>query len=473
MNTTYASSQQLYLDVNDEFSINDEYISIISGNHSKMEALNLLDKIDWDFGGVTTQYLSHKFHSYPARFIPQIPFTFIKLFTKENDVVLDPMCGCGTTLVESFLNGRNSIGNDFNPLATLISKVKTTLIPEADFRYIEKKIFKMKKYLDLDYGRIEERIDNLPNRNISKIFNKTIIGKLETIKEMLLEIKDENYNDVYDFGRVAFSATIWSLVENGNGMDVENTFIKKVQFMKKELLEMAKIVSRQSYTKVMQGDARKLEIDDDSVDLIVTSPPYVNALDYYRTHMYNMLWLEMDFGLLKKHEIGGHSHFIMNRFRLLSEYLADMLRSMIEMNRVLKNGKICAIVVGNSSLEYELIESHKYFESFAKDIGFEHFKTFFRNIDKSRKYTSANIGQIDDEFIVIFQKVSDSKVSANDDDFIAQAVKKQMETFREQIRKNPGTSIRGKKPTKARLLNNVERISFAIDTIQQDIKIKG
>jgi DNA modification methylase len=328
----------------------------------------------------------------------------------------------------------------------------------------------MKKYLDLDYCKIEERMDNLPNRTVSKIFNKTVIGKLETIKEMLLEIKDENYNDLYDFGRVAFSATIWSLVENGNGMDVENTFIKKVQFMKKELLEMARIVTNQSYTNVIQGDARKLEIDDNAVDLIVTSPPYVNALDYYRTHMYNMLWLEMDFGLLKKHEIGGHSHFMMNRFRLLSEYLADMLRSMIEMNRVLKDGKVCAIVVGNSSLEYELIESHKYFESFANDIGFEHFKTFFRNIDKSRKYTSANIGQIDDEFIVVLKKNSNSKVSVNDDDFIAQVVRKQMEAFREQIRKNSGTSIRGKRPTKERLLKNVERISSAIDTIQQDIK---
>jgi len=180
----------------------------------------------------------------------------------------------------------------------------------------------------------------------------------------------------------------------------------------------------------------------------------------------------MDFGLLRKHEIGGHSHYMMNRFRLLSEYLADMLRSMIEMNRVLKNDKICVIVVGNSSLEYELIESHKYFESFTKDTGFKYFKTFFRNIDKSRKYTSANIGQIDDEFIIVLQKSQNSKVSSKDDDFIAQAVREQMESFRDQIRKNPGTSIRRKRPTNDRLLKNVERISAAIDTIQDDIKIK-
>jgi DNA modification methylase len=80
----------------------DEFLHIISKKYRKDEALVALDRIDWDFKDSITQYLSHKFHSYPARFIPQIPLTFISLFTKEGDVVFDPMCGCGTTLVEAF-----------------------------------------------------------------------------------------------------------------------------------------------------------------------------------------------------------------------------------------------------------------------------------------------------------------------------------------------------------------------------------
>lgn len=450
----------------------ERFLKLISDKYKRSKALKVLDKVNWDFKDFTTQYLSHKFHSYPARFIPQIPLSFIRLFTKEGDIVLDPMCGCGTTLIEASLNNRHSIGNDFNPLAVLISKAKTTLIPETEFIPLERKFAQTKRYLDLDYRRIEERANNLPNRTISKIFNKAIIGKLEAIREMILELRDEGWNDLYDFGRVALSATIWSLVENGNGLDVENVFIKKVQAMKKEILEMAKIISNPPDIKVIKGDARKLEVEDNSVDLIVTSPPYVNALDYYRVHMYNMLWLGMDFDLFRKHEIGGHSHFIMNRFRLLSEYLGDMLRSMAEMSRVLKKGKICAIVVGNSSLEYELIESHKYFSSFANDIGFKHIKTYFRNIDKTRKYTSADIGQIDDEYIVVLEKTSDSKVSANDEEFITQKVKEQMIAFKEQIKKNPGTSIRGRKPTRNRLLKNIDKISEAIETIKDDIKIK-
>jgi DNA modification methylase len=450
----------------------EKFLQFLNEKYTKPAATNMLDKIDWNFKGFTTQYLSHKFHSYPARFIPQIPLSFIKLFTKPNEIVLDPMCGCGTTLVEAFLNNRQSIGNDFNPLAVLISKVKTTLIPESKFKYLEKKILKMKRYLDLDYRGIEKRVLNLPNRTVSKIFNRAIIGKLEAIREMILELRDEGLNDLYDFCQVALSSTIWSLVENGNGLDIENSFIKKVQMMEKELLEMAKIVTTTPSVKVIRGDARKLEIDNNSVDLIVTSPPYVNALDYYREHMYNMLWLGMDFDLFRRYEIGGHSHFINNRFRLLSEYLGDMLRSMIEMNRVLKQGKICAIVVGNSSLEYELIESHKYFSSFAPDIGFKHIKTYFRKIDTTKKYTSADIGQINDEYIVVLEKINNTKFKANDEEFIIAEIKKRMEAFKEKVKKSPGSSIRNRRPTKERLLRNVEKITEAIEAIPNDIKIK-
>ena len=450
-----------------------EYWDMINKDYSFSEALQILDKIDWDFKDFTTQYLTHKFHSYPARFIPQIPLTFIKLFTKAGETVFDPMCGCGTTLVEAFLNNRNSIGNDLNPLATLITKVKVTLIPDTEFKYLKEKLRRMKRFLDLDYKRIDKRIKSLPNRKISRIFNRVVISKLEVIRETLLEIKEEGgHDDIYDLGRVALSSTIWSLVENGGGLDVDDLFLKKVNLMEKELKKMSKIVKNPPKVKVITGDARKLQIENDSVDLIVTSPPYVNALDYYRVHMYNMLWLGMDFDLFKKHEIGAHSHFIYNRFRLLSEYLGDMLRAMIEMNRVLKENRLCVIVVGNSSLEYELIESHKFFAEMSKFIGFKPIKTYFRNIDKTRKYTSADIGKIDDEYILILQKVKDSEVTAEDDDFIVNVVTQQMTNFKKRIEKVQGTSIRGRKPTKERLLKNIEKIEEAINHIPEDIKIK-
>ena len=440
---------------------------------TKDEIIKNLDKIDWDFKGETTQYLSHKFHPYPARFIPQIPSTFIKLFTEEGETVLDPFCGSGTTLVESLINRRNSIGNDFNPFAVLLSKVKTTMVSDQDFEYLHKKLDHIKNFIKLDFSRIEERINNLPNRNQSKIFNKIVIEKLETLKDMILELKSEGKINLYDLCQIALSATVWSLVENGDGIDIEDTFIRKIHVMESALKEMQiKIKKPHPTTKIIQGDARKLALDSNSMDLIVTSPPYVNALDYYRTHMYNMLWLGLDFDIFRKNEIGGHSHFIYNRFRLLSEYLSDMFRAIIEMNRTLKKDKLCVIVIGNSSLEYELIESHKYFINFAQKVGFEHIKTYFRHIDKSRKYSSVGIGQIDDEYIVVLKKILDTSSSASDDKFIAERVKEEMKVFAQKVESDPGSSTRGKTPPKERLLKNIDKLNEAIKTINEDIRIK-
>jgi hypothetical protein len=146
---------------------------------------------------------------------------------------------------------------------------------------------------------------------------------------------------------------------------------------------------------------------------------------------------------------------------------------MIEMNRVLRKDKLCVIVVGNSSLEYELIESHRFFAVMVEHIGFTPMKTIFRNIDKTKKYTSADVGKIDDEYILIMQKNSNTEVNADDDNFIAGIVREQMIGFREQIKRIQGTSIRGRRPTKERLLKNIDKISEAIETIPQDIKIKG
>lgn len=413
--------------------------------------LEKLDKINWDFSGEQTQYLTHKFHSYPARFIPQIPKTFIELFTKKGDTVLDPFCGCGTTLVEAILSKRRAMGNDYNPLAVLISKVKTTLITKKDLSCFDKN--KMVK------RRWSGTVNKLPSRKLSKHFTKKVLQSIYNIKGFLQELKDGKSIDLYDFGRVALSSSIWSFIDNKGKQDIQTAFWKKIEMMKKEILNLNGSVL------AVCGDSRKLALDDNFIDLIVTSPPYVNALDYYREHMYNMHFLDMDVSHFKENEIGCHSKFLSNRFKLLFEYLSDMLRAMIEMNRVLKKGKFCVIVVGNSSLEYELIESHRFFSSFAASIGFKHHKSIFRNIAKGKKYTSEKIGQIDDEYIVVLEKINDSSFKTSDNNFVSGQVKKQMELFREQIKINPGSSMRGKKPTKKRLQQNLQKITEAMELV--------
>src|SRR3989344_7782152 len=433
---------------------------------NKISSFDLLEKINWDFKGSKTQYLTHKFHSYPARFIPQIPRTFIKLLTETGDTVLDPFAGCGTTLVEAKLLGRHSIGNDLNPLATLISKVKTTPLSEVQIK--RNKLFLDKLNNEIrDHERSKLNLPKMPNRNISNIFTKNMIEEIQIIKKNIDMLKEDE--DVFDFNLVALSSTIRAIVESENGDNILQIFKNKSNMMLENIIEFNRYVDRKIDAIVNCGDSRNLKkIKDNSVDLIVTSPPYVNALDYYRVHMYNMLWLGMNYSAFKQNEIGGHSHHLPNRFRLLSEYLGDMLRSMLEMNRVLEKRKVCAIVVGNSSIDYELIESYKHFVNMSKYIGFEVKKIIFRNIDKSSKYFST--GKIDDEFIVVLQKIKDSKYNNKDDNFIIEIVTDELKKFKENVKKNPGSSTRGKDVTKERLIKNIGKIDDAIQNIEKDIK---
>ncbi len=93
----------------------------------------LLEKIkvdySWSFSGKTrkdTSYITHGYHRYPAKFIPRIVSRLLENYTKEGNLIVDPFGGCGTTLVESKISGRLSVGVDINPVAVLTTKSKTT-----------------------------------------------------------------------------------------------------------------------------------------------------------------------------------------------------------------------------------------------------------------------------------------------------------------------------------------------------------
>jgi hypothetical protein len=147
---------------------------------------------------------------------------------------------------------------------------------------------------------------------------------------------------------------------------------------------------------------------------------------------------------------------------------------MIEMNRVLKNDKLAVIVVGNSTIEFELIESWKFFVSMAKKIGFRNLRVYHRPIDITRKYTSKDIGKINEEFIVVLQKVDESPVTSSDNKFIVDVVTDELERFLERVVKSPGSAVQlsRKKPTKDRLMKNITKLQEAIKNVKKDICLK-
>lgn len=110
-----------------------------SENPSQAEIVKIskLCALDWELEKADTKYYTHGYHPYSSKYIPQFPNRLISTFSERDDLILDPFVGSGTTLVESKVLGRNAIGVDINPLACLISRVKTSVISKTTVREIK------------------------------------------------------------------------------------------------------------------------------------------------------------------------------------------------------------------------------------------------------------------------------------------------------------------------------------------------
>ena len=114
---------------------------------TKEALIKEIQECDWEFSDADTQYLTHNIHRYSGKFIPQIAGKAIELLTMPGDLVLDSYMGSGTTLLEAMLRDRTSIGVDLNPLAILISRVKTTPILPSDIDELFSELIPFVDYL--------------------------------------------------------------------------------------------------------------------------------------------------------------------------------------------------------------------------------------------------------------------------------------------------------------------------------------
>ena len=98
----------------------------------------------WTFNGASTRELTHCYHDYPARMIPQVAGKLIDMFAAVDATLLfDPYCGTGTSLVEGLIRGINVVGTDLNPLARLIAQAKTS---KPDLRKVDREIARFNRY---------------------------------------------------------------------------------------------------------------------------------------------------------------------------------------------------------------------------------------------------------------------------------------------------------------------------------------
>lgn len=397
-------------------------------------------------------FLTHGFHKYPAKFFPELPRWLIRKYT-EKGPVLDPMAGSGTVNVECLLHSIPSVAIDIDPFARLLTRVKTTPLDEGILLRTGQW---MKAELRHYHQQSDLIIPDFPGRD-DIWFKKEITRELGTIKgaiermPLVLGLEPTQSQKYKDFYYICMSSIIRRVsnaddhctrtvvrkrlnkrVEKG---DAFHRFKGVTEANIQNMVEFSQVCPRNVKVEIVEDkDARQTGLPDNSVDLAVTSPPYINAVDYTRTHQLEMYWLGLidpDDGPLaemKRQHIGTESVLAkdykeLKTFGLVSldallesiyrvdprrsfivyKYFVDMRDNLEEIYRVLIPGGRYAVVVGNNIIRGRRVKSHEFFMEIARAAGFELENYFVSEIIR-HFIKIPRKERINDDWVLIFRK---------------------------------------------------------------------
>ena len=390
------------------------------------EVAEAFEAIDWSFANADTRFLTHALHPYPAKFIPQIPAHCIRLLSMPGELVLDPFGGSGTTALEAIRSGRRALSIDANPVGTLIGKVKTcNLDGEAamDLRAVRSSLTSWlvdlppTSTLCTDY---ETYIPLIPN--MDKWFPPTSRGELALIKSRVAEMETAK-------GQMIAHLALSRVILSASFQDSETRYTSKpreippTQTLRRYLYVLDETLRnvlmtqpelRYGASEFVTADTQDLTQnlrDSNSIDLIVTSPPYGNANDYHLYHRFRLLWLGHDPRDLGKVEIGSHLRH-QKESTGFDAYLSEMKRCLTGMFRVLRPGRYAVIVVGDAVYDKVVYPAAQALSESASQIGFETVCTVDRPIHGTRRSFSAAGRRATTEKILVLRKKPSKRLTA-------------------------------------------------------------
>ncbi len=395
----------------------------LSDLRNSAAVLARLRKIDWSFENDDTGYLGHDLHPYPAKFIPQIPANLIASLSLRGEVVWDPFGGSGTCALEALFSGRRAISSDINPLATLITKTKCTALSPEQHEALSRLHTRLGlAAADCDLaslikraaGRTKRHIPDAPN--LAKWFEPLVTSEIAFVLSEIDALED---GDCKDFARVALSSIIVN-VSNQDGETryatrakghrcgkVINTFCRALSdgLLKHEPMERLLGYRR---VKALTADVRHLANGescpaDNSVDLIVTSPPYANATDYHLYHRFRLFWMGFDPRSMAQSEIGSHLRHQREK-RGFDLYLEEMSRSLLGMRSRLRPGRFAVLVVGDSVFNGSVVRTASELIAAAEQLEFEVVGVIPRVVHATRRSFIAAARRTRSEDIVVLRR---------------------------------------------------------------------
>lgn len=250
-----------------------------------------------------------------GQFSPQFIEALLNKYASENMTVIDPFLGSGTVLAESARKGLEAYGTELNASA-----------------YYMAKTYEISNLTIEDRNKIISYID----KRISYIENDEDI-----VQELTKSINETQYDSVYNV-----LSTLIIVMDIFNNVVTRELLNIKWEWLKNLILSLP---YSEKKIKAMQGDARRMQLEDNKADLLITSPPYINVLNYHQKYRRSVEALGYDVLKLARSEFGSNRKNRGNRFLTVIQYCMDMALSIKEAIRVCKPESRMIYVVGRES----------------------------------------------------------------------------------------------------------------------------
>ncbi|MEN2974239.1 MAG: DNA methyltransferase [Candidatus Caldarchaeales archaeon] len=330
----------------------------------------------------------HRICSRTGSFPPALAYYFIIKYSRPGDIVLDPFSGKGTAPLEACLNDRVGLGNDLAPEAHVLTRAKVRPV----------RIRRVLEWIEWAKSRInpiEYDVDKV-DENVRVFYSDYTLRQILAVRDLLDRLEEEDKDLSYflkalTLGILHGPSKIHLSIKSSHSFSMSPNYVK--QYIKKngirkpnrDVLKCLKIKAERVLRdgipavngKAFMVDARNIPIDDESVDLVITSPPYFNMQTYAWDN-----WLRLWF-LGYRYEEVREKLFQTNSLKKFKIFIRECLR---EIFRVLRWDKAAIIVLGTVKLGERIVNMAEEVGPIAEEIGFDIKFVISDGVPKSNKY---------------------------------------------------------------------------------------
>lgn len=369
--------------------------------------IDLFLEADWDFPDSPRRL--GDVHPYPARFIPELPALALDCL-RPNGPVLDPFCGSGTTLVEATRRGHQAVGVDLNPIACLMSRVKTTRWEATDESVVEDHVRSLTAYAAVgDRGVLDLEIPRLDHW-FEPWAQKLLAGAMTYVRQF---DPSDPWRDRLALAVSASTVRIsnqdsdtrYAAVEKSMGPELALRVLEEALRRITDWLRANSSDVEHPSAQVVEANARRIPLPDGVAAAAVFSPPYPNAYEYWLYHKYRMYWLGFDPVRVRGSEIGARPYYSGSGTLTADDFCREMTEVFSEVHRLLQPGGAAVVVVGDSIIRGESIDNSQVLTSAADTAGFDLLASRFRIIRKtSTSFNRQHSRARDGEHVLLFSR---------------------------------------------------------------------